>query len=243
MQIQATKRFVLKYAAYAAGAPLQLTASEDQSVTPAVVGNAYFTSIWDRLKPYYTSPDPLVANIIVSDFLTLEELSRPVSYWTDLFTSSNLLTDESEGHPDYDVVVYAPDRYGAYLDGTVNPVTSVLIQLNGHDRFTQRDGNYFNYVQPWQCHTNTPIDGVNVYSFALNPEDHQPSGTCNMSRIDNAQLSITVQGGVVPSSSQDSAHSTYQNRYILSTSIVNIYAFNYNVLRIMSGMGGLAYSN
>ena len=64
---------------------------------------------------------------------------------------------------------------------------------------------------------------VNVYSFALKPEEHQPSGTCNFSRIDNAKLDITTSGGMTASD--------------------NIYAVNYNVLRIMSGMGGLAYSN
>ena len=64
---------------------------------------------------------------------------------------------------------------------------------------------------------------INVYSFALKPEEHQPSGTCNFSRIDNAKLDIGTSGGM---SATD-----------------NIYAVNYNVLRIMSGMGGLAYSN
>ena len=64
---------------------------------------------------------------------------------------------------------------------------------------------------------------LNVYSFALKPEEHQPSGTCNFSRIDNAELKIGTAGGMA------------------TTDI--IYAVNYNVLRIMSGMGGLAYSN
>jgi len=70
--------------------------------------------------------------------------------------------------------------------------------------------------------------GINVYSFALNPEDHQPSGTCNMSRIDNATLQLTLTNNTVGAS---------------YTAKVRIYAVNYNVLRVMSGMGGLAYSN
>jgi hypothetical protein len=106
----------------------------------------------------------------------------------------------------------------------VNPFKTCLLQLNGNDRFAQREGVYFNYVQPYQHHTNIPVNkGINVYSFALKPEEHQPSGTLNMSRIDTAVLSLepnTNFGGEV-----------------------NIYAVNYNVLRIMSGMGGLAYSN
>jgi hypothetical protein len=83
-------------------------------------------------------------------------------------------------------------------------------------------------VQPYQHHTNIPAVGINVYSFALKPEEHQPSGTCNFSRIDNAKLIITMSNNTVGS--------------VLSAQ-VRVYAVNYNVLRIMSGMGGLAYSN
>jgi hypothetical protein len=109
-----------------------------------------------------------------------------------------------------------------------NPVVTAKIQLNGHDRFDEREGRYFNLVQPYQHHTNIPAVGINVYSFALKPEEHQPSGTCNFSRIDNAVLNLTLTGNTVGST--------------LSAQ-VRVYAVNYNVLRIMSGMGGLAYSN
>jgi len=108
-----------------------------------------------------------------------------------------------------------------------NPVDTAKLQLNGHDRFQERKGDYFNYVQPYQHHTNTPALGINVYSFGLKPEEHQPSGTCNFSRIDNATLQLQVTAATV------------QN----TTAKVRVYATNYNVLRIMSGMGGLAYSN
>jgi hypothetical protein len=115
-------------------------------------------------------------------------------------------------------------NYGMNLDGSVNPCVSAKLQLNGHDRFQERDGSYFNYVQPAQHFSNTPADGINVYSFALKAEDHQPTGSCNFSRIDNATLNITT--GSVPASS-----------------LVNVYVQNYNVLRVMSGMAGTAYSN
>ena len=105
-----------------------------------------------------------------------------------------------------------------------NPVTTAKIQLNGNDRFAERKGSYFSVVQPYQHHENTPDNfntGINVYSFAIKPEEHQPSGTLNMSRIDTAVLSVAseVDGSIY------------------------IYTVNYNVLRILSGMGGLAYSN
>ena len=109
-----------------------------------------------------------------------------------------------------------------------NPVLAAKLQLNGHDRFSEREGRYFNLVQPYQHHENVPCTGVNVYSFGLKPEEHQPSGTCNMSRIDNATLHLTLTRDAVQG-----------NRACK----VRVYATNYNVLRIMSGMGGLAYSN
>jgi hypothetical protein len=116
-------------------------------------------------------------------------------------------------------------KTGGELPGEyVNPTSSALLKLNGHDRFASQRGSYFSLVQPKNHFTSTPCCPINVYSFALKPEEHQPSGTCNFSRIDNAQLCVTtaVLGG---------------------TANTHIYVINYNVLRIMSGMGGLAYSN
>lgn len=111
-----------------------------------------------------------------------------------------------------------------------NPVATAKLQLNGHDRFATREGEYFNWVQCYQHHTNIPDSpGINVYSFALKPEEHQPSGSCNFSRIDNATLVLDV------------AYTTENLEGVNAK--VRVYAVNYNVLRIMSGMGGLAYSN
>jgi hypothetical protein len=115
-------------------------------------------------------------------------------------------------------------RSSYLVNGGANPVKTAKLLLNGHDRFSAREGSYFNLVQPYQHHTNVPSVGINVYSFALLPEEHQPSGSCNMSRIDNAtlDLQLTAAAGAVN---------------------IKVFAVNYNVLRIMSGMGGLAYAN
>jgi hypothetical protein len=117
------------------------------------------------------------------------------------------------------------------------PTSTFQLKLNGHDRFAARDRDYFTITQVWQHHSgygeNKPVGAsaasgrAGVYSFALKPEEHQPSGTCNFSRIDNAQL---IQGDVGEALEP-------------LAWIRNVYAVNYNVLRIMSGMGGLAYSN
>ena len=96
------------------------------------------------------------------------------------------------------------------------------LQLNGHDRFTTRDSKYFTLVQPYQHHTAIPDSNIHVYSFALKPEDHQPSGTCNMSRIDDVTLTITPNN---------------------ENSKICVFGLSYNVLRVMGGMAGVAYSN
>jgi len=105
-----------------------------------------------------------------------------------------------------------------------NPVVTAKLQLNGQDRFSEREGSYFDTVQPYQHHTATPNTGINVYSFALRPEEHQPSGSCNFSRIDNATLQLVLSNATVEG---------------VKTAKVRVYATNYNVLRVMSGMGGL----
>ena len=102
-----------------------------------------------------------------------------------------------------------------------NPVVTGKLQLNGQDRFSEREGTYFSWVQPYQCHTRCPDEGINVYSFALRPEEHQPSGTCNFSRIDNATLQLVLSNATVEGT---------------KTAKVRVYATNYNVLRIMSGI-------
>ena len=125
---------------------------------------------------------------------------------------------------------------------SLEPFETMKLQLNGHDRFSARDATYFRTCQPIQAGHKIPGKHIYCYSFALKPEEHQPSGTCNFSRIDSAKMVFTkplnnVSLGVLSGSqvSQSSQH-PFNNT-------ITVYAINYNVLRIMSGMGGLAYSN
>ena len=150
--------------------------------------------------------------------------------------------DLNFNHPVKELVWCASAKLNGSGDPTSTPIGATtgtyILKLNGHDRFAARDWRYFSRTQIWQNHSgaggltavhnaaDTAVDGrfddsIGVYSFSLKPEEHQPSGTCNFSRIDNARLeaSAAVSG------------------------INTIFAVNYNVLRIMSGMGGLAYSN
>jgi hypothetical protein len=124
------------------------------------------------------------------------------------------------------------DNFAGVSAAGNNPLLSAKLQLNGQDRFAERVGGFFSRVQPYQCHTCIPDSpGINVYSFALKPEEHQPSGTCNFSRIDNAKLIVTLAGAAG------------NNQTGTNGGSIIVYATNYNVLRVMSGIGGLAYSN
>jgi len=127
----------------------------------------------------------------------------------------------------------APSMLGAPLvtvDGSTvfnesesGALDTFKLVLNGQDRFKEQKGVYFNTVQPFNHHSGSPMPGVYSYSFALKPEEHQPTGTCNFSRIDNAQVAIKTRDATL--------------------NTLHMFATNYNVLRIQSGMGGLAFSN
>ena len=106
----------------------------------------------------------------------------------------------------------------------VGPLYNFKLVLNGQDRFKEQQGKYFNQYQPYVYHSGVPYPGIYCYSFALQPEEHQPTGTCNFSRIDNAQVAINMKGNY-------------------TTPLQKMFAVNYNILRIQSGMGGLAFSN
>jgi len=156
-------------------------------------------------------------------------------YWSEAngqYTNPNFAPDAADdfmnsGVSDAGTFVLSETSIDMHCWGE-NPVVTGKLQLNGQDRFSEREGTYFDLVQPYQHHTRNPDTGINVYSFALRPEEHQPSGSCNFSRIDNATLQLVLSNATVQGT---------------RTAKVRVYATNYNVLRVMSGMGGLAYSN
>ena len=144
--------------------------------------------------------------------------------WGGVFNSN---TTEGSYVSDAGTFVLAETALDMHCWGE-NPVVTAKLQLNGQDRFSEREGTYFDVVQPYQHHTRAPDSGINVYSFAIRPEEHQPSGTCNFSRIDNATLQLVLSSATVGGT---------------ATAKVRVYATSYNILRVMSGMGGVAYSN
>jgi hypothetical protein len=164
--------------------------------------------------------------------------SNPNTLWN--FTSASTdadikLTSNVEGLVSNCVV--SPSVYGSpllllgadggaatFTEDAVGPLSEFKLILNGQDRFKAQKGKYFNQVQSYNHHTGSPYAGVYSYSFALKPEEHQPTGTCNFSRIDNAQVAVTMGAAN-------------------GATTMHMFATNYNVLRIQSGMGGLAFSN
>ncbi len=144
------------------------------------------------------------------------------------FTGTESISDQNTtvrlnfNHPVKELIWTFHDQDKTAMDYSSDALVNGRIQLNGHDRMSSRPGTYFSRVQPYYHHTRCPAKDIYCYSFALRPEEHQPSGSCNFSRIDNASLRIETTVG---------------------SRNINVYAINYNVLRIVSGMGGLAYSN
>jgi hypothetical protein len=122
---------------------------------------------------------------------------------------------------------YSGNITGSSLPPNIDTFDKAKFVLNGQDRFEAKSADYFRLAQPYQYHTRIPQRLIYVYSFALKPEEIQPSGTCNASRIDSFVFNVSL--------GSDCCSST--NR------VVRLYATNYNILRIMSGMGGLAFSN
>jgi hypothetical protein len=169
-------------------------------------------------------------------FITSDESSDSEKLnWFNYTTATNSIVDASiPSTPEAlkTALMQTSINYKSTHTTPSNPIKSAKLILNGNDRFYERPGRYFNLVQPFQHHENIPTNaGINVYSFALKPEEHQPSGTLNMSRIDTAILSLSFEDA--------NTVTTYKP----SESVLYVYAVNYNVLRILSGMGGLAYSN
>lgn len=196
----------------------------------------------------YNTDDLLVPAISLAGTYTLESIFRPVSALvldntnaTSVSTTATGLTAVSTWDHLNRLTNYNMVRPVNQNGMARNPIHSAQLRLNGYERFETRSGEYFNWVQCRDHHTNIPRSpGINVYSFAINPEQHQPSGTCNFSRLQSSQLYLDIRPlyhGITGISGTDTG--------ILNsrTVIVKVYAVNYNILRIFNGMGGVAYDS
>jgi hypothetical protein len=199
----------------------------------------YVTATLDMLgKTSAGEPTAITVQVAADQHtLNMTDISVPLNSGFSSAMSSLVTDNRLTARKVNDVFVTQFNNYGLRLDGTGNCVSTVQLKFNGHPRFNDREGNYFNYVQPYQHHTRTPADGINVYSFGLHPEQHQPTGTANLSRIDSVRLNV-VYSDIYATQRMGS----FSIDYTTNTKVY-LFVVNYNVLRIMSGMGGLAYSN
>ena len=178
--------------------------------------------------------NPMNIGSNLANLVTFSSIDNPIQYVTGYngFLYGNVGTGSTtstcqwveEGVPGVASNVLIAGS-GAGLATSSGPLDQFKLILNGQDRFKEQSGKYFNQMQPSWHHSGNPYPGVYCYSFALKPEEHQPTGTCNFSRIDNAQVQVRLKPLTGNSTAQW------------------MFAVNYNVLRIQSGMGGLAFSN
>ena len=133
------------------------------------------------------------------------------------------------------VVPGGASPHSGFTSSTLTQLNTYKLVLNGAERFSARDITYFTRNQVWESHTGFGSvlfpDCIAVYSFALRPEEHQPSGTCNFSRIDTSQLVRTP------------LYTTVNNTAVPTPDVIDLYAINYNVFRVNSGMGGVVFAN
>jgi hypothetical protein len=132
-------------------------------------------------------------------------------------------------------------NYGVTDSGKKNPVLESKLEFNGYERVLKEHGNFYNYVRPHYHHSNTPADGINLYSFSVFPEEHQqPSGACNFSRIPNALLSFKFDSAMFT----HSVLNTETDEVEVQDTTIKIWIFgiNYNVLRLVGGFGALAFA-
>ncbi len=215
----------------------QCLASAPNSIGTSTIADLSGVQLWvdyifldtDERKEFAQKPHEYLIEIVQSQDTSFSSSSQTTQTTRLTFNHpTKFLTWVMRDTTDGDV----NDTLDNFTDFTydttgVNTVATSKILLNGQDRFQERSGAYFNYVQPYQHFTGYPDEGINVYSFAIKPEEHQPSGSCNLSRIDNVNLNITPN--LVPGTAANFS--------------LSVYAFSYNVFRVASGMGGLAYSN
>jgi hypothetical protein len=189
----------------------------------------------------YSITDKVSGNITVSNNndiiitgVTTEITERDISFPVEDMTDTRVSSD--------DVCVNQFSNYGLLITGKHNPIESAKLEINDQERFERRNGKFFNYLQPEMHHSNTPVDGINVYSFSLKPEAHQPMGTMNFSRVENIFLTLWFQD---LTNTRDSKREREMYNMIPELNFINqdskiyIFAFSYNVLRIMSGLSAL----
>ena len=168
-----------------------------------------------------------------SDVITTNSWNNYTNWLTELDPLTNTFISRAAGlEIDPDIIPNKANKQ--YFQKQILKKARLL--FNGEERFATQDFEYFNYLQPYEYNIRSPKDGIYVFSFSIEKEKFQPSGACNMARINKIQLQVEC----IPVPSRISENETLQYRYGFD---INIYSVNYNILRIMAGMAGLVFTN
>ena len=163
--------------------------------------------------------------VIIENEITYEDMSNTIS---ELIVGSNSSDSVHIAQSTFlslnSVSIIDTFNYGNLINRTDNPVIKTRLLFNGKDKFQERDGNFFNYLNPFYYFNNTPPDGLNAYSFSLTPSDIQPSGTVNFTNINNKELAITL--GI--NNKNDSEYV----RNFFKSGLLSIYTTNYTMLNV-----------
>nr|QNL15416.1 major capsid protein [Sturgeon mimivirus YRud-2019] len=187
--------------------------------------------LFNAARPFAINTEMDIDSVqIMGNYLTLEKVSTPIDV---LFAEvESFRENKGDGSPAYDVVLYQWDNYGMFLDKTKNPISFSKLFFSNGERLPEMPGAYFNLVQPYQHFSNTPSDGINVYSFAVYPEKHQPSGSANFSRFESIRIECRLGDDDVQ----------FKNTYLNDDTRATVYCVGYNLFRLYTGLAGLAYA-
>lgn len=171
-----------------------------------------------QIQVYPKSLDTTNYNNVIVDF----NFNHMVSELIWVIQNGNVLSTYSYGGNEW--FNFSTQSYRNGDVSGLDPMIEGKFLIEGNELTETKDSKYYKIVVPYQRHTNVPNNFIYVYSFSLNPEEYQPSGTCNFSRIDNATLQMKLSEDLVKP-------------------IIQLFAVNYNILNIANGMAGVEYSN
>lgn len=191
-----------------------LTKTLSLNTSPLILTSSPSTNLLNKITATVTISDD--DTILITDLQTtinIADISIPTSQYTDTRIRSD------------DVTINMFSNYGLLIDGTINPVDYAKLEFNDYERFIKRDKTFYGLLQPNIHHSNAPKNGINLYSFATEPEKHQPSGTANLSKIENIIFTLWLNDNIVNLDSR-----------------LFIFGYSYNVLRVRDGLAGISYN-
>ena len=165
--------------------------------------------------------------ILLKNDITFEDMSTTnEEFKNDTDIINNTISTQNEFMDINTYSIIDIFNYGNFINRSDNPVIKSSFQLNGKNRFQERDSFFYNYLQSYYYFKNSPPDGVNVYSFSMHPDDTQPSGILNLGYINSKTLNITL-----------GKYNNTFNDYLayFKTGTVKVYALGYDILKIYKG--------